>query len=133
MELKYQSLSDFSETLAAASIDGKKMYINTSGETVLELPQYDLIGTFSEGMAWVKSDKKYGCIDKSGNLIIPTEYNNMPIFTNQYAPILRNSNWGIVDKDGTIRLPIEYDSVSRIENGYAVVRKGGSWSIISVK
>lgn len=132
VELKYQYLSAFSETLAAASIDGKKLYINTAGETVLELPQYDLIGTFSEGLAWVKSDKKYGCIDKNGNLIIPTEYDNMPIFTNQYAPVSKNSKWGIIDKDGTIRLPIEYDSVSKVENGYAIVNKGSSWSIICI-
>lgn len=51
VELKYQYLSDFSETLAAASIDGQKMYINTAGETVLELPQYELIGVFNEGLA----------------------------------------------------------------------------------
>lgn len=133
VEIKYQYLSDFSETLAAAWIDGKKIYINTAGETVFELPQYDLIGTFSEGLAWVKSDKKYGCIDKSGSLIIQTEYDNMPIFTNQYAPISKNSKWGIIDKNGTVRLPIEYDSVSSVENGYAIVNKGVSWSIVSIK
>lgn len=131
--LKYKFLSAFSEDLAAASIDGKKLYINTSGETVLDLSQYDLIGAFSEGLACVKSDKKWGCIDKSGRLIIPTEYDNMLMFENQYAPISKDSKWGLIDKDGTIRLPNEYDFVSSVENGYAIVNKGDLWSIVSIK
>ena len=132
VELKYKYLSSFREGIAVATtIDGKKMYINTSGETVLEVPQYDLHGPFSEGLAWVKSGGKYGCIDTNGKLIVPTEYDNMPIFENKYAPISKNGKWGLIDQNGTLQLPIEYDTVSTVENGYAVVKKGGTWSIIN--
>lgn len=133
VELKYQYLSWFREGLAAASIDGKKMYINTLGETVFEVPQYDQIGSFFEGLAFVQSGKKYGCIDTSGKLIIPTEYDSMPIFANKYAPVSKNRKWGLIDHSGAVRLPLEYDFVSSVENGYAVVRKDASWSIISVE
>ena len=134
VELKYKCLSSFSEGLAVATtIDGKQMYINTSGETVLEVPQDDLLfGNFSEGLAWVKSGK-YGCIDRSGNLVIPTEYDNTLAFKNKYAPVSKNAKWGLIDQRGAIRLPIEYDSVSCVEDGCVVVKKGDTWSIISVK
>ena len=132
IEPKYQFLSDFGDGLAPASIDGKKMYINTLGETVFEVPQYDQIGSFFEGLAWVQSGKKYGCIDTSGKLIIPTEYDNMPIFANKYAPVSKNGKWGLIDQSGAVRLPLEYDFVSSVENGYAVVRKDASWSIVNL-
>ena len=132
VELKYQYLSWFCDGLAAASIDGKKMYINTSGETVFEVPQYDQICSFFEGLAWVQSGKKYGCIDTSGKLIIPTEYDSMPIFANKYAPVSKNGKWGLIDHSGAVRLPLEYDFVSSVENGYAVVRKDAAWSIVNL-
>ena len=134
VELKYKCLSSFSEGIAVATtIDGKQMYINTSGETVLEVPQDDLLlGNFSEGLAWVKSGK-YGCIDRSGNLVIPTEYDNTLAFKNKYAPVSKNAKWGLIDKRGALRLPIEYDSVSQVKDGSVVVQKGDTWSIISVK
>ena len=149
VELKYKYLSSFREGLAVATtIDGKQMYINTSGETVLEVPQDDLLfGNFSEGLAWVKSGKygnfseglawvksgKYGCIDRSGNLVIPTEYDNTLAFKNKYAPVSKSAKWGLIDKSGALRLPIEYDSVSRVKDGCVVVQKGDTWSIIGVK
>lgn len=134
VELKYKRLSFFEDGLAfATTVDGKKMYINTFGETVLEVSQYDQIGSFNEGLAWVNSGGKYGCIDTSGKVIIPIEYDNGSIFKNKYAPVSKNAKWGLIDQSGTLQLPIEYDSVSHVENGYAVVRKGEQWSIISVK
>ena len=133
IEPKYQYISDFGDGLAAATIDGKKVYINTLGQTVFEVPQYNYHGTFFEGLAWVRSGEKYGCIDTSGKLIIPTEYDNMLVFKNKYAPASKSGKWGLIDQNGTVQLPIEYDSVSAVEDGYAVVRKGDTWSIISVK
>ena len=109
------------------------MYINTLGQTVFEVPQYNYHGTFFEGLAWVRSGEKYGCIDTSGKLIIPTEYDNTLVFKNKYAPASKSGKWGLIDQNGTVQLPIEYDSVSAVEDGYAVVRKGDTWSIISVK
>ena len=58
-------------------IDGKQMYINTAGETVLEVPQYESISTFYEGLAAVRADKKWGCIDKSGAVRLPIEYDSV--------------------------------------------------------
>ena len=133
IEPKYQHISDFGDGLAPAAIDGKKVYINTLGQTIFEVPQYDLHGSFNEGLAWVKSGEKYGCIDTSGKLIIPTEYDNMPVFKNKYAPVSKNAKWGLIDQNGTVQLPIEYDAVSTVEDGYAVVKKGDTWSIIRVK
>ena len=77
IELKYKFLSFFRDSLAATLIDGKQMYINTAGETVLEVPQYESISTFYEGLAAVRADKKWGCIDKSGAVRLPIEYDSV--------------------------------------------------------
>ncbi|WP_338792426.1 WG repeat-containing protein [Bernardetia sp. MNP-M8] len=53
--------------------NGKYGLINQNNKVKLE-PIYDEINDFKEGIAWLRIDKKYGYVDRVGNIVIP--YNN---------------------------------------------------------
>lgn len=47
---------NFFEELAPVKIDNKWGYINKNGNFVIQ-PQFNSAGTFSEGLAWIDSEK----------------------------------------------------------------------------
>jgi basic membrane lipoprotein Med (substrate-binding protein (PBP1-ABC) superfamily) len=72
VEFKYSQVKDFSEGLAAVKTqDGKWGFIDYKDNMVI--PNiYDDIYSFKNGLAWatIKSDKKYGFINKKGEWVI---------------------------------------------------------------
>ena len=78
---KYKKVEDFSEGAAKVALGGtwkddgygyaelenaKYGLINARGEEVIPC-KYDEVGLFSEGLAPVGLDRKYGYVDKNGN------------------------------------------------------------------
>jgi len=74
--MSYRKANNFSEGLAAVMIDNKWCYIDHSGNVVIKT-EYDKVGDFHEGLAWVGQynydNGKYeiGFIDQNGILIVP--------------------------------------------------------------
>lgn len=90
---------DFSEGVAAVSMDGKKWgFINTKGVVVIKA-QFEKAASFSEGLAKVKVDGKYGFIDKLGNWVIKPKYENVSNFKNGIASVYqKNERMGYINK-----------------------------------
>jgi len=99
--IKMGNARDFSEGLAAVSIDGQKWgFINTDGKMVIAA-EYEKAASFSEGLAKVRIDGKYGFIDKSGTLVIKPKFENVSNFHNGIASIfLKNDRMGYINKEG---------------------------------
>ena len=84
----------------------KEGFIDRNGEIVIE-PQFDAVrGFYGNGLAAVKIKGGWGCIDKTGKIVIPTNYASINIVKNViFVELYRK--WGIVDKNGnTIIAPI---------------------------
>lgn len=67
---------DFHEGLAAVGtgkFEGKWGYIDRSGKLVVKL-EYSFADDFSEGLAGVEIDRKYGFINKGGEVAIPARF-----------------------------------------------------------
>ena len=45
-------------------------FINTLGRIIIPC-EYDEVKNYNEGLAWVRKDSNWGCIDKLGNIVIP--------------------------------------------------------------
>lgn len=100
--------------------------------------EFDEVNSFSEGLAVVgKYDvglrKKYGFIDKAGNIVVPLEYDRSPMashykFSEGIAIIKKDNKYGYVDKTGKMITPIEYDYGTGFfnEDGFAIVSIGGN-------
>ena len=75
---QFNSVSPFSEGMAAIQIDNKWGYINTSGNIVIN-PQFDSTTMFSGGLAVVSVAGKTGTIDKRGRYVLnPGQYDLQP-------------------------------------------------------
>ena len=61
---------------------------------------YDFAGDFSEGLAEVKLNGKYGFIDKTGKEIIPIKFDYTSGFKNGRAGVKLEGKWGYIDKQG---------------------------------
>lgn len=105
-------------------IYGYKLRI--SGEIAIPL-KYDNARDFSEGLARVKLNGKYGFIDKAGNEIIPFKYDSARVFTEGLAAVQLNSKWGYINKMGIDVIPISlnYNQVDCFFEGRACVTSNG--------
>ena len=62
--------------------------------------KYDDAYNFSEGLALVKLNGKYGYIDKQGNEVIPLKYDYANNFLEGLALVRLNGKYGYIDKQG---------------------------------
>jgi|GEM_PF-403245 len=92
--------------------------------------KYDYVWSFSEGLASVKLNGKWGAIDRSGNEIVPIKYDNVWSFSEGLASVKLNGSWGVIDKYGNEVVPIEYDEIWSFSEGLASVKLNGSWGVI---
>ena len=63
--------------------------------------KYDDVYSFSEGLAKVKLNDKYGFIDKTGAEVIPCKYDNADGFNQGKAKVALNRKWKYVTKSGS--------------------------------
>ena len=125
IEPRFDYISGFQENgLSVASItdeDGniKQGLIDTSGRWVAD-PVYDRIGDFSNGMAFVCIDDKYGYIDEKGNMAIKPQFAAaLNFFDNGTAVVMdENRRYGLIDKKGKIIADTRFYEVDH-RNGFA--------------
>ncbi len=101
----------------------KKIGIMDFEGKILTIPQYDNIYPFSEERAVVKSNELYGCIDKSGKIIVPVNYKYMG---EKYKEgLIKFSNGGasggFLDVDGNIVLEHKYHGFNDFSDGLVKV------------
>ncbi len=86
--------------LALIEFYGKgPVFVDKSGEVKLKfsIDKIDEIMSFSEGLAWVRKGKKWGCINKKGEMVIPFEFDDTcKYFSEGLAWVKLNGKWGII-------------------------------------
>jgi hypothetical protein len=141
LPFEFDIIRTFSEGLAAVGIgtvtdpdeygyDGHLSHafgvIDTSGNFVIPMGEFDSVGSFVNGVAHAHRDGQAGLIDRYGNAIIPFEYRHLEISDCGLVVALRDGENGLYDIYGNVIIPLgEFDSISlwRMENGMITVRK----------
>ncbi|RLI97118.1 MAG: hypothetical protein DRO96_01495 [Candidatus Aenigmatarchaeota archaeon] len=72
---------------------------------------YDFVDSFSERLARVEKNGKWGFIDKKGKVVIPLEYDDAGSFSEGLAWVKKNRKLGFVDKKGNVVKWIGYRNV----------------------
>lgn len=67
-----------------------------------KFPKYGVVGTFNNGLAKVKFEKKWGFIDTSGVEVVPPRYHEVGDFVDGLARVRVNEKWGLVDTTGAV-------------------------------
>ena len=82
------------------------------------------------GLHPIKIDYKWGFMDASGSLRIPTIYDNVDKFTPGALSIVRlNGRLGIIDSSGQHIIPCEYELIQILDNDLFLVRTQHQWEI----
>ena len=89
--------TDFNTEGVAAILmkDNTMRYINPQGRPILPV-EYDKVGNFNEGLAWVSSNGKYGYIDRDGELVIDTLFTSATDFSDGIAFVSYNGRMGSI-------------------------------------
>jgi hypothetical protein len=136
ISFQYDEAYDFSDGLAAVSINNLAGFINTSGELVIPL-QYNFVSPFYNGRAIVIQNNEAKIIDKTGKTLtdISGSYVRAWSFTDDgLATVqLANNAYGFVDTQGILVIPGIYQNVTFFSEGLAFVfNKEQTWDVIDV-
>lgn len=131
---KYDYATNFSEGLAIVYIGDKPFFINKSGQKIFE-NTFAIISPFKNGRSIVQtSSKKYGCIDKTGKLVIDTIFSQINRFVDGLAVVHGPSHYhyadgennfnkklevGVIDSLGQFIIPYgNIEIIDNLDNGY---------------
>jgi len=72
-------------------------------------PQFDATWCYSEGLALIEKDGKYGYIDPTGKIIIKPQFELAYNFLEGFALVKKGGKWGCIDKTGRITFKPQFD------------------------
>jgi hypothetical protein len=126
----YSYAEPFSEGMALVVVGGERnyTYIDATGKRVIEQDQ--VAGSFREGLAAVGNGHKSGYIDKTGQTVIPLQFDSNQSFREGLAPVKVGTKWGFVDKTGKLIVSAQYEMAIPYYEGLASVKLGGKWGYI---
>ena len=104
--------------------EGKYGYVGITGKedslkTVVIPARYDYAFKFSEGLALIERNKKWGYINKLGEEVIPPQYVDTDSFQEELAAVKINERWGYIDKQGTEVISPQYSEATSFSEGFA--------------
>lgn len=109
-------------------------FVDTKGNIVIQ-PQYidfyvhnimTSYEVFNSGIAAVQNKNGlWGGINKSGQTVIPFEYEALRTFNEGLAVAQKNGKFGVIDANNNVVVPFEYDELSGYGSGRCVAIKDG--------
>jgi WG containing repeat len=102
--------------------DNKRGIMDSTGKEVVYGVYDDFSPGFLNDMAWVSKEKKYGFINKTGQLVIPIQYESVGGFSEGLARVKLNGRWGFINSAGNTVIPFQFTETQNFESGSAWVR-----------
>lgn len=127
IEPQFEYVHNFSEGLAAVSLNNKWGFINREGKIVIK-PQFNWVKDFSEGLAAVNIENKWCYIDKTGQEVIPLiDSWNIGDFKDGLAIIYISHSdkppaCGYIDKTGKQIIEPKFSQCTDFSEGLAAVK-----------
>jgi len=125
--------SPFKEGLAQVGsfADNVRRFINQKGDIALELPQYDNVSDFGQGLAWVRAGGKYGVINQQGEEVIALQYDRIKgDFSEGLLLVEQHDVWFFIDTQGQQAFPETFENAMPFTEDRARVEFGGKWGYI---
>lgn len=144
----YKGVTHFSEGKAWVIVENAApVLIDTKGKILAEVQEVDVVYNYSDGLApaSVKDEQsgevRYGYLDSKGKWAISPQFENVGVFANGRACVVRTNSetgrneYGYIDVSGKLVIPYQFSFGSYFrKNGYAVVeiRSGNEnkWGLI---
>ncbi|MCQ4086557.1 WG repeat-containing protein [Saccharibacillus sp. JS10] len=127
----YDEAHDFNDGMAAVWKRKGTTYvggfIDQKGKEIVK-PQYAMLNVFSEGLAPVMKNGKWGYIDKKGKMIIKPQFDGAAPMSEGLALFLQNGKYGYLNAKGKVIVKAQYTGGQSFSEGRAAVKVGGSLS-----
>lgn len=107
-------------------------YFDTEGNVVLPFEnKYETYGNFTEGLARVRINEKWGFINKMGEEVIRPQFYYVDEFSDGRA-IVRNEQdlHGAIDTRGNLAIDYRFTTLTNFTNGYARFGDLHTWGLI---
>ena len=129
----YKDATPFSEGLAFVVSDGGyPICIDKKGETKFIVKHAKHVYPFHDGLSkFYCVEGKAGFIDKKGNIVIQTQFEDVSNFHEGLAAVKKNNKWGFINKEGKIIIIPQFEYVSSFDNGIAAFYNGKQWGFIN--
>lgn len=109
-------------------------FIDGNGKEIIPLGIYEFLNPIDEkNMILAKKNGKDGYIDIHQNILIPFDYDDLGVFTdNGLAPAVKNGKSGAINRKGETVIAFIYDDLNYFyASGLAIVKKDGKFGFIS--
>lgn len=116
--------------IAVNTTHGEGYFVDSKGNRLFN-KQFEGVGPFSEGLARVKQNGKWGYINSKGEVAIPCTYREVGDFNGGLARIKQNGKYGTINHKGEVVVPCIYNWITDFSEGLTKIEKGKSWSIIN--
>jgi len=90
---------------------------------------------FHEGIASMKLDDKWGCVDCNNNTVIPFIYEDLGICYDNKICAKKENKWGVIDKFNNKLIEFKFDDINLYINrddGSFPVKINDKWGIIDI-
>jgi hypothetical protein len=116
--------------------NGKMGFIDTTGQIVVYYQyevyyQCEVVSRFSEGLAAVKKDGKFGYINLEGALIIDLLYDYAHSFQEGVASVEIGGLWGLIDKNGNSMTDFVFEKLGSSFEGMIWCKVNGVFGFIN--
>ena len=123
---RFDAANDFREGVATVFVGEKHHIIDKQGNTLATLADnITNVEPFSDGLAPIEIDWKYGYINHEGKVVIPPRFDFAGPFVDGLAIVETNDKWGLIFVDGqgnTLAiLSDKYETVNCLVEGRASV------------
>lgn len=106
-------------------------FIDSDGKQVGDT--YTSAGIFSEGLAAVQKDGKWGYVDHTGAEKIPFLFDKAYPFQEGLAAVVLDGKAGFIQPDGTLSLGFSYQDARSPYGGRAWVKQDGKWGVLDLQ
>ena len=87
--------------------------------------------SFSNGLAIVEVNKKFGWVDTNKKMVISARFDRVLPFIGDLAAVELGAKWGYIDKTGKMVIPAQFDeTLSSKSDGLAPSKIGDKWGYI---
>ena len=87
---------------------------------------------YSEGMAQVEENGKWGFAGSGGDIVIPAQYRSVVSFSLGVAAVNLEGRLGVIRPDGEYLIEPEYDTLMPAGYGLYMAQRGDDWGVVSI-
>lgn len=129
IEPKYTDIKDgFHDGRVLVQNKKSWRFLNKKGKSIIS--KLENATPFSEKLASVKIDGKWGVINTKGNFVIEPNYEYIGEFHDGLAKFMKDEKYGFIDKVGNVIIEPIYDEVGNFSEGLAYILQDEKYGFI---